>query len=275
MATGTVDFTDVKWTMLVTLYHRARDSRSARPILGDTVAAEAIDRIDYDFGSFRMRATSGDRALVVLRAKRLDEWASDFLARHPEATVLQLGCGLDGRAIRLDLPERVRWFDVDLPEVIELRRRIYEERPGYRMIGSSVTDTEWLAEIPAERPVLVIAEGLLMYLEREQVRTLLSRITERFSGGELLFDGAVSWVVRVSRMLPGFTSAFRMNWSIDGGAEIEHLIPTLRRVEERAVTSESGRIGDPVLRGVYELIARTPLLKDSLRLYRFAFGETA
>jgi O-methyltransferase involved in polyketide biosynthesis len=160
-----VDFSSVRWgsvewTNLVTLYLRAHESRSRRPILGDHAAAEAVDRIDYDFKRIRrISLPASNQYLVALRAKQLDDWAADFLARHPDAVVLHLGCGLDGRAFRLAPPPSVLWFDIDQPVVIELRRRLYDDTDRYRMIGSSVTDPEWLDQIPTGRPTLVVAEA--------------------------------------------------------------------------------------------------------------------
>src|SRR5271166_1604237 len=194
MTTPKVDFSSVRWgsvewTNLVTLYLRAYESRSPRPILGDDAAAEAVDRIDYDFK--RMHRTllpASNQYQVALRAKQLDDWCADFLRRHPDAVVLHLGCGLDGRAFRLALPPAVLWFDVDQPSVIELRRRLYDDAERYRMIGSSVTDPQWLEQIPTGHHTLVVAEGLLMYLPEGEVRQLLDRLTGRFDCGELLFD---------------------------------------------------------------------------------------
>jgi O-methyltransferase involved in polyketide biosynthesis len=189
-----VDFSSVRWgsvewTNLVTLYLRAYESRSRRPILGDQTAAEAVDRIDYDFKRiYRNSLPGANQYLVTLRAKQLDDWCSDFLARHPDAVVLHLGCGLDGRAFRLVPPPSVLWFDLDQPAVIELRRQLYDESDRYRMIGSSVTDPAWLDQIPTGRPTLVVAEGLLMYVPESEVRQLLERLTDRFDSGEMLFD---------------------------------------------------------------------------------------
>ncbi len=131
--------------------------------------------------------------LVVLRAKQLDDWCADFLGRHPEAVVLHLGCGLDGRAFRLEVPESVRWFDIDQPSVIELRPQLYNDTERYRMIGCSVTDPLWLPQIPTGYPTLVVAEGLLMYLTESEVRQLLARLTDRFDSGEMLSTRSPRW----------------------------------------------------------------------------------
>jgi O-methyltransferase involved in polyketide biosynthesis len=111
--TAKIDFSSVRWgsvewTNLVTLYLRAYESRSARPILGDRAAAAAVERIDYDFRRIhRMSLPASNQYLVALRAKRLDSWCAAFLDEHPDAVVLHLGCGLDGRALRVSAPESV------------------------------------------------------------------------------------------------------------------------------------------------------------------------
>src|SRR5689334_93917 len=95
------DFTGVQSTMLVTLYLRAADSRESRPILGDRYAAEAVERIDHDWRKIDKPGIMRNRFAVALRSRQFDEWTADFLRRHPDATVLQLACGLDSRAFRL------------------------------------------------------------------------------------------------------------------------------------------------------------------------------
>ena len=94
--------------------------------------------------------------------------------------MLHLGCGLDSRAFRIDPTATVRWYDIDMPDVIEMRKKIYPERHDYRMIGTSVTDPQWLYQIPADHPVLLVAEGLVAYIAEEEVMKLFNRITEKF-----------------------------------------------------------------------------------------------
>lgn len=108
MTTGKVDFTGVQATMLITLFLRASDYKDQAPILGDRFAAEAVETIDYDWTKIDKPNITRTRFGVALRAKQLDEWAADFLRRHPDATVLQLACCVDSRAFRLDPPAGVR-----------------------------------------------------------------------------------------------------------------------------------------------------------------------
>jgi methyltransferase (TIGR00027 family) len=273
MTAAKVDFSSVRWgsvewTNLVTLYLRAYESRSRRTILGDHAAAEAVDRIDYDFKRIhRMSLPASNQYLVALRAKQLDDWCADFLARHPDAVVVHLGCGLDGRAFRLAPPPSVLWFDIDQPAVIELRRRLYPALPDtdhYRMIGSSVTDPQWLDQIPTGRPTLVVAEGLLMYLRETEVRQLLERLTDRFDSGEMLFDTLPPIAPRMSKV---FTKGVT-KWGIRDARQLQAWIPKLRFLEQTSVLSGYPKIPSTPVRLIYRLLQGMPY--DLLNRFAFA-----
>ncbi|MCW2879381.1 MAG: O-methyltransferase-like protein [Sphaerisporangium sp.] len=226
-----VHLTKEKETLLATLYGRAAHSRTENPVLRDPLAEQAVDRIDYDFGKLRMRAT--DALSVAIRVKTLDNLTAGHLARVPDATVVHLGCGLDTRVYRVDPPETVRWFDVDFPDVISLRERLFPPRPGYTMIGLPATDPGWLELVPADRPVLVVAEGLLMYLTTEEVHDLLRRVTGRFPSGEIIFDALSRLAVKLSRFQPAIrATGATLRWGLDDPAELTAAVPRLRLASE-------------------------------------------
>ena len=258
-----VRWSSVEWTLLVTLYLRACESRLERPILGDRAAAEAVDRIDYNWARMRRWVPAwANQFMVALRAKQLDVWAADFLDRHPDAVVLHLGCGLDSRVFRLDPPATVQWFDVDQPAVIDLRRKLYSDRDGYQMIASSVTDAAWLESIPADRPALVVAEGLLMYLTEADARQLLQRITDLFGSGELLADLLSLWGPRISRLI---------EWGARDGRVLADWNPRLRYIEQKSAIGDFEKIPLKPQRTVFRTLHAIPVLRDYDRLYRFAF----
>jgi O-methyltransferase involved in polyketide biosynthesis len=233
-----VHLTKEKETYLATLYGKALDSRVENPILGDTFADEVVRRIDFDFE--KLKLPSGGAITLPTRAKHLDSWTREFLDSHPQSTVLHLGCGLDSRVFRIDPPATVRWYDVDLPDVIELRRRLYPARHDYEMIPSSVTDPHWLARIPAERPVLVVAEGLVQYLSEQDAVALFNRITEHFLCGQIIFDAysrltvrLINLAVRLNALLSKPTTAgtrMFLPFGIDDPREIEKKVPRLRLI---------------------------------------------
>jgi O-methyltransferase involved in polyketide biosynthesis len=273
-----LDFTGVRWgsvewTNLCTLYLRAYESRSEHPILGDRAAAEAVERINYDFARMHRAAKPwANQFLVALRAKQLDTWADDFLRRNPDAVVLHLGCGLDSRAFRLDVPSGVSWFDVDMPDVMALRRQLYTDRPGYTMIGSSVTEPGWLKQVPADRPALIVAEGLLMYLNEDELRELLRRLTDRFQTGELLADLLSPWGPRFSNspLLAKASTSGITKWGTRDGHELTEWIPRLRLVEN-ATFLDPAKIPLTPQRIVYRILTATPFMRNYDRLYRFRF----
>jgi O-methyltransferase involved in polyketide biosynthesis len=270
-------------TYLSTLYGKALDSRAADPILGDTYADEAVRRIDFDFE--KLKLASGGVVTLPVRAKHLDSWAREFLAVHPTATVLHLGCGLDTRVFRINPPPAVRWYDVDLPEVIELRRRLYPERHDYTLIAASVTDLPWLDQIPAERPVLVVAEGLVEYLPKDGAAALFNRITEQFPSGEIIFDAysrltvrMINFAVRVSSIRAPATAAGTrvvLPWGIDDPHEVEQLAPRLRLVAavpfltmHELVTRLSQSRAQTAL---YRMLAQFGWYRRSMQHFRYAF----
>jgi O-methyltransferase involved in polyketide biosynthesis len=273
-----LDFTGVRWgsvewTNLCTLYLRAYESRLERPVLGDHAAADAVDRIDYDFARLHRAAQPwGNQFLVALRAKQLDTWAEDFLRRNPDAVVLHLGCGLDSRAFRLDVPSGASWFDVDVPDVMALRRQLYTERPGYTMIGSSVTEHGWLDQIPTGRPALIVAEGLLMYLNEPELRHLLGRLTDRFGTGELLADLLSPWGPRFSQspLLAKASTSGITKWGTRDGHELPEWIPRLHLVET-AMFLDPEKIPLKPQRMLYRILTTIPFMRNYDRLYRFRF----
>jgi O-methyltransferase involved in polyketide biosynthesis len=270
---GKVDFTgiqwgSVEWTMLCMLYLRACESRLAHPILGDHFAAQDVARIDYDFRRIHRRVRpAANQFMVALRSAQFDTWITNYLNAHPDAVVLHLGCGLHSRAFRLAAPAGLRWFDVDLPQVIALRRQLYGETDTYRMVGSSVTDPGWLDELPTGGPVLIVAEGLLMYLTPADITELLHRLVDRFDTGELLADLMSEWGPRLSRVFtPGV-----IKWGTRDGGEIPRWDARLRLIEGSSVMAGFDKIPLIPQRLQYRMLYVIPAVRRFQRLFRFAF----
>jgi O-methyltransferase involved in polyketide biosynthesis len=224
-----VHITKDKETYLPTVYGKVLDNRSKNPILGDKFADEAISKIDFDFNKIHVK---GGEISLPIRAKHFDVWTREFLAANPNSTVLHLGCGLDSRVFRIDPSATVRWYDVDMPDVIEIRRKIYPERQDYQMIGSSATDPDWLDQIPGDRPVLVVAEGFLYYISENEMIALLTRIAEKFPHGDIIFDAysrLMTWAM--NRILSRKKAGFSLRWSISDPHKLERQVPHLKLID--------------------------------------------
>lgn len=172
--------------MLATFYAKALDAGFENPILGDRYAKQIVERIEYDWKKTAINAHNAPS--VTTRSAHFDNWARQFLAVYPDCVVLHLGSGLDSRFFRLDPGPGVEWYDVDYPDVAALRQQLFPARDHYHVVAASVTDPAWLGDIPGDRPVLMIGEGLTMYLTEDDGIALLRRVVERFPSGELQFD---------------------------------------------------------------------------------------
>jgi O-methyltransferase involved in polyketide biosynthesis len=266
-----VDLRGAPQTMLATFYAKALDARLPEPILGDRMAAEIADRIDYDWG--RTSITAARSPAVTTRSAHFDRWTRQFLAVHPDAVVLHLGCGLDGRFFRIEPGPGVEWYDVDYPEVADIRARLYPDRKHYHLVAASVTDPAWLDEVPTGRPTLMLGEGLTMYLTEQDGIALLRRIVDRFGTGELQFDAfntlgiRAQWTNTVVRR-----SGATLRWAIDTPDDILDAVPGTRLL---AWTSP---FDDPVfreLRWYFRMISAfmrpVPVLRYMAQYHRYAF----
>ncbi len=269
-----VQLTREKETLLPTLYGKALDNRAEHPILGDKYADAVLRRIDYDFAKLRLGKNAS--VSLPLRAKHLDGWTREFLAENPHAVVLHLGCGLDSRVFRIDPPATVAWYDIDYPEVIELRQRLYPERRDYVMIGASVTDPKWLAAVPTDRPVLVVAEGLVQYLSEETGVALFRRICERFPSGQIVFDAYSRLMNRMIGLMPAAKEmGISLTWALDEPRLLEERIPRLKLISEVPFLSMPELVArlsaSRIQRAIYDLLARTNLMRHAIRHLRYRF----
>ncbi|WP_217577966.1 class I SAM-dependent methyltransferase [Mesorhizobium sp. GbtcB19] len=271
MAGEKVDLTGAKETLLMTLYGKALESRLPNSLLQDRFADEAVKKIDYDFSRLKVDGNLG--VGFAIRAKTLDAQVGDFLARNPDAIVLHLGCGLDTRVFRVDPPRGVDWFDVDYPEVIELRRRLYPPRERYHLAGSSVTEPGWLADVPRNRPTIVVAEGLAPYLAADEGLLLLGRLVAHLVGGEVIFDAYSNFGLKLMRLSPAIkATGAEVHWAIEDPRELEQAIPKLRFIGEiPSYKPERGaRLGwsARLFVGLWKLI---PAMRKVGRLLRYRF----
>jgi O-methyltransferase involved in polyketide biosynthesis len=266
-----VDLSGAPQTMLATFYAKAVDAGLEDPILGDRFAKEIVDRIDYDWT--KTSITAANSPAVTTRSAHFDNWARQFLAAHPETIVLHLGCGLDARFFRLDPGPGVEWYDVDYPDVADLRRQLYPTRDHYHVVAASVTDPAWLNEVPADRPVLAIGEGLTMYLTEEDGVALLRRIVDRFPSGELQFDAfnrlgiKSQWTNTVVRR-----SGATLHWGIDRPDDITEAVPGVRLLSWVSAIDDAAFANVPWYYRLTLMAMRpVPALRYMAQYHRYAF----
>ena len=265
------NLTEEKETLFICLQAKALDSRRKNSILHDTKADSILRSIDYDFNKFD---ASFDNDLPnVWRSKHFDDWTKEFITTNPNAVVVHLGCGLDARITRINPPVSVSWFDVDYPDVIELRKNFFSETAQYKMIGSSVTDWDWMKQIPVDRPVIIVAEGLLMYLVPDDVEKLFNGIVDYFSSGQIMFDTLSKSIIKLGKKELKKTTGAIHKWGVDDAREIDNFNPGLIKITEMPLIKSVYIKQLPF--GLFKILcwiaALFPFSKRALRLFRYEF----
>lgn len=180
-------------TLLWPLWNRAAEQKRRDRLIDDTLSADLVGRIDYDFeGSF-----GKPNAGHAIRARVIDDALKLWLEKNPEGTVISLGEGLDSQFWRVDNGS-MRWISVDVAESIEVRKRFLPAEERMEMVACSALDDLWIKKMPQGSEVFIIMAGLLMYFREEEVRELLYRITEHFRESLAMFDVIPVWLSRKS-----------------------------------------------------------------------------
>ncbi|HVN05647.1 MAG TPA: class I SAM-dependent methyltransferase [Bryobacteraceae bacterium] len=192
-----VDLAGVQKTLLLPLWGRAVEAAKAHPLLVDQTAADIVAAIGYDFSTIARNISFVSRLAWIARSIHADRTIREFLVRHPAATLVNLGCGLDTTFERVDNGTIV-WYDLDLPDVIELRRKYIPERDRRRLMACSILDDRWMKQIAAGDAVFFLASGVFYYFDEAQVKALLIRLADAFPGSELLFDACSPRGLRVA-----------------------------------------------------------------------------
>ena len=223
-------------TLLIPLFAKAKETKKERPIIIDKKAVEIVDQVGYDFKSLKIPEKTN--VMMCLRAKLIDNFVKGFLLTNNESVALHLGCGLDSRYDRIENND-VDWYDIDLKEVIDIRKRFFVETDRYHLIPSSVTEPEWLERIPpGEKHYIVIAEGLFMYLREDEIKALIHTLKSRIGSYTLIFDAfSVYTAKRVTRHPSLKKTGATVNWGIDHPEELTKWGMGIQLIDEQYFTS--------------------------------------
>jgi O-methyltransferase involved in polyketide biosynthesis len=224
-------------TLLIPLYYRAMEMQRPDAMIKDEKAAELIRQLSsdgsarYDFDWLEQTPMAeSNKVMRIMLAREMDRYARDFLSRHPEAVVVHIGCGLDSRFDRVDNGQ-VEWYDLDLPDVIDLRRKLIGEEGGrYYLLSCSVLEDAWLEAVRVHcgRPFLFLAEGVFMYFTKAQVKSLVLTLCDHFPGAELVFDSWTPFQIWIGNFVLGGL----LRWGFWRGQELEGWGDGIRLLDE-------------------------------------------
>ncbi|MBQ8825849.1 MAG: class I SAM-dependent methyltransferase [Oscillospiraceae bacterium] len=215
--------TNESMTLFIPLYGKAMMSREG---FYNDKKAEEIYRNERS----RFNGVDTSKKLAVymtMRAMQYDSFADDFIAGNPFSAVVHLGCGLDSRCLRVK-NKAAMWYDIDLEDVINLRRKFYPASDTYKMFISSAVDPLWLKRIKhSGEPVLVIAEGLSMYLEKDEIIGLLKAFAAEFPRTLFIFDAYSESAAKLSKFKnPVNAVDAKISFSIDSPEPLIEDIPS-------------------------------------------------
>ena len=247
-----ITLSGVPETMLQTVYARARESRG-RGVIRDAKAEELVEKLDYDF-SLAEKDTAM-RSGVIARTIVLDRLTTAYLAGHPGAVVVNIACGLDTRCYRMTGYRH--WYNLDLPETMAMREKLLPESGAVTQIAMSAMD-DWGSRIEeTDAPVLIIIEGLTMYLTEADVQRIFAVIAGRFDAATVLVETMNPMVVKRFKEKSIEGSNAKFTWGVRDGRALAALLPDFRFVAEHGLTE-----GVAVFAPVYKLLDKLPAVRN-------------
>lgn len=209
------ELSEVSKTLFIPLAVRAKETLGKNPIFIDKMAVDILNQCDIRDTTIYGGEISTHG--ILARTKVIDEGVRTILHKKPHAIVINLGAGLDTRFFRVD-NGTVEWYDLDLTEVISLRKQFITENQRLHFIAKSVLDKTWTKDInyTPEDTVIIIAEGLLMYFSQSEVKEILGILTSSFKEADVFFDV-------VHRFFVGKKISSDFLWGIDRASQIHDL----------------------------------------------------
>ncbi len=270
----------VQETLVIPLFGRLVCSERFPQLFSDPEAKRICDSLDYDFAEKRKKMESAFGLFgaleVAQRQYDLRCEAETYLQAHPKAAVVNLGCGLDDTFRRCD-NGRCHGYNIDLKDVIAVRNELLPAGERERNIACDLNDPRWMDAVDASGGAVFFAAGVFCYFRTEEVKSLFSRMAERFPGSVLVFDSCNR---RGAKMM-------RSTWLKEAG--IKDVSAFFSLEDEREMKSWSGKFASVTAksymrgyRDIYEHVSRLHKLMirfcDSLvrmKIVKITFREEA
>lgn len=247
-----IKLSGVPETMLQTVYARAKESRG-RGVIHDAKAEEIIEKLDYDFSLADKDAAM--RSGVIARTIVLDRLTKEWLAKHPGAVVVNIACGLDTRCYRVS--GYSHWYNLDLPETMAVRERLLPENGAISQIAMSAMDN-WGGKISEQNvPVLVVIEGLTMYLSTKDVQQIFAVISRRFEKATVFVETMSPMMARHFKEKSIEGSHAKFSWGVKNGEALAALLAGFQCREEHSLIE-----GMAVFAPIYKLLGKLSIVRN-------------
>lgn len=181
----------VQETLVIPLLARKVCSETYPDLFLDEEAERICRMLDYDFASKekKMKGQMGLFGALEVAQRQYDlAWeVKDYLRKYPEASVVNMGCGLDDTFRKTD-NGYCKGYNLDLPDVIKVRNEILPAGEREKNIACDLNDYSWMDQIDKDKGVIFFATGVFYYFRTEDVRKLFMEMAFRFPGAVLAFD---------------------------------------------------------------------------------------
>ncbi len=235
---------NVPETLLIPLRARSNETKLENGIINDPKSVEIVRQIESNTkekGEVSIASQKG----VAVRTEILDELTQEFLEKNPDGTVVNLGCGLD------------------------TRKKFFTPSEKYQLISKSVLDFSWIDVIPKDKPILFIAEGLLMYFTQEEVQSIFANIKKHFPGSEMIFEAMSPFVAKNSNKhadVKKYDAQFK--WGIKRGKEVEDWNIGVRFIDEYFYNRHLDKV--PLWMRIMFML---PFFKKAMKIVRVKFEK--
>lgn len=222
---------DVQETMLIPLSIKASETLRPNARIKDEKAVKIIEALGIKTKNYdKFMSHEG----VVARTILFDKEVISYVHRYPDAVCINLGCGLDNRFSRVD-NGKILWYDIDLPDSLGVRKNFFPDQKRVTMIAGSVLEPDWTNQVKKGRKTIIIAEGLLMYFKQEEIKKLLSVLSEHFPEFVLIAELSPPFVVKSNKRhdtIKNTKAVFQ--WGVETGEEVMKLCSGLRLIKEES-----------------------------------------
>jgi O-methyltransferase involved in polyketide biosynthesis len=214
----------VQETMLGPLWARAKFSRLYPEVLFDQKAVEIIEKMNYDFSKVQEYLGEWRGIGLLVRAKNFDNDLRKYIDRYPNATIVNIGAGLDTTFFRVD-NGKINWYDLDLPDAIEFRRQFIPEPNRCEYISKSALDHSWFDEIKFsyDEGIFFIAGGFIYYFQENKITAFFNALADKFPNGELIFDCVSNLAIKVAHKRAKKRGAETPFWHIGIGNPVKKM----------------------------------------------------
>ena len=267
----------VQETLVIPLYGRKMCTERFPSLFRDETALQLMEKIDYDFSELEARSRSTMQQFGFLEAAmRQNDLAievRDYLSSHPEAAVVNLGCGLDNTGRSCD-NGRCRLYNLDFPGVIAVRDALLPAGDREENIPCDLNDFSWMEKIDGSKGAVFFAAGVFYYFPKDQVKALVQAMAAAFPGGKLVFDAAGKSAVKL--MLKTWIKTAKIQdvgayFAVsDPKAELSPWSEALR-VSSKGYMLGYSDLRDPSVPGFYRFLSRVGDGMMKMRIVRLDF----